>query len=577
MMDSPPSCSAWNGVSHPGNRQLLIKSSSFSSGIEFIESEDEKSYCDQIEDSVCDETNFLSTEASWLADIAPPPEFQDIPQQPVTTHKYKKKKKSRSRRIWTPPISPGPSLSSLLRHSSSHNSLSVPANRVDDSSFITSAMSHDALQDLYNVPLDSDIYALPIDTVTSTRITNNNRRNRHHRQNGKKRRRQVDVRVTEVKVLERESKDKWCSKRRSAPPESAEPVHMTLQEVRQFLHTLYSGGASHHQNSNAEVRTTGGQTKRKHKKKNTTEDKTNNNNNKTSNNNNNNSNNSNKQSSNKNSISHMLKQTLCNMFRVRRPPTTVVNSDNNRDTVTVVEDNVVSMDKEADDRLLVLNVPPPFSERALPPVPDKSPIPTLIARHQDENAVDFAASIQKVKDYGWYWGPISGEAAEKVLSNEPDGSFIVRDSSDHHYIFSLTFRLNGCVRHVRIEHDQGNFSFGSCTKFKSQTIVEFIETAVEHSRSGRYLFFLHRRPVLGPMRVQLLHPVSRFKHVQSLQHLCRFAIVKVVRRDLIPSLPLPKRLIDYLSAPQYYSEQFSDQEQPSSPPSLHLFSFVPPN
>lgn len=62
-----------------------------------------------------------------------------------------------------------------------------------------------------------------------------------------------------------------------------------------------------------------------------------------------------------------------------------------------------------------------------------------------------------MKQYGWYWGPISGEAAEKILSNEPDGSFIVRDSSDDHYIFSLSFRLNSCVRHVRIEHDQGKF------------------------------------------------------------------------------------------------------------------------
>lgn len=60
--------------------------------------------------------------------------------------------------------------------------------------------------------------------------------------------------------------------------------------------------------------------------------------------------------------------------------------------------------------------------------------------------------------YGWYWGPMSGEAAEKILSNEPDGSFIVRDSSDDHYIFSLSFRLNSCVRHVRIEHDQGENS-----------------------------------------------------------------------------------------------------------------------
>ena len=55
----------------------------------------------------------------------------------------------------------------------------------------------------------------------------------------------------------------------------------------------------------------------------------------------------------------------------------------------------------------------------------------------------------------WYWGPISGTAAEQILEYEPDGSFLVRDSSDDRYIFSLTFKLNGTVRHVRIEHDQG--------------------------------------------------------------------------------------------------------------------------
>jgi len=68
---------------------------------------------------------------------------------------------------------------------------------------------------------------------------------------------------------------------------------------------------------------------------------------------------------------------------------------------------------------------------------------------------------------------------------------------------------------------QGNFSFGPLTRFKASTIVDFVEKAVAHSRSGRYLFFLHRRPVLGPMRVQLLHPYSRFRHPRSLQHMCR--------------------------------------------------------
>lgn len=85
--------------------------------------------------------------------------------------------------------------------------------------------------------------------------------------------------------------------------------------------------------------------------------------------------------------------------------------------------------------------------------PHSSETPETPASNRSKQ--DFAASIEAVKDYGWYWGPLSGEAAEKILANEPDGSFLVRDSSDDHYIFSLSFKLNGGVRHVRIEHDHG--------------------------------------------------------------------------------------------------------------------------
>lgn len=84
--------------------------------------------------------------------------------------------------------------------------------------------------------------------------------------------------------------------------------------------------------------------------------------------------------------------------------------------------------------------------------------------------------------------------------------------------------------------------------------MDFIEDAVQHSRSGRFLFFLHRSAVMVPMRVQLLHPVSRFKQIQSLQHMCRFVLLKCVRRDLIGQLPLPPKLKSYLNTPHYYSE-----------------------
>ena len=85
----------------------------------------------------------------------------------------------------------------------------------------------------------------------------------------------------------------------------------------------------------------------------------------------------------------------------------------------------------------------------------EAPLSTANDEEMRRKMLDYAASIEKVKDCGWYWGPISGDKAEKLLANEPEGSFIVRDSSDEHYIFSLTFKLNGSVRHVRIEHDQG--------------------------------------------------------------------------------------------------------------------------
>ncbi|CAG5946083.1 unnamed protein product, partial [Menidia menidia] len=101
---------------------------------------------------------------------------------------------------------------------------------------------------------------------------------------------------------------------------------------------------------------------------------------------------------------------------------------------------------------------------------------------------------------GWYWGPMNWEDAEMKLKGKPDGSFLVRDSSDPRYILSLSFRSQGVTHHTRMEHYRG----------------------------------------LPPTPVQLLYPVSRFSNVKSLQHLCRFCIRQIVRIDHIQELPLPR-------------------------------------
>lgn len=56
---------------------------------------------------------------------------------------------------------------------------------------------------------------------------------------------------------------------------------------------------------------------------------------------------------------------------------------------------------------------------------------------------------------GWYWGPMNWEDAELKLKGKPDGSFLVRDSSDPRYILSLSFRSQGVTHHTRMEHYRG--------------------------------------------------------------------------------------------------------------------------
>ncbi|XP_053678366.1 uncharacterized protein LOC128728748 [Anopheles nili] len=400
------------------------------------------------------------------------------------------------------------------RLSCSHNSLTDSIkNKADDSIFITQAMSHDALDDnkildFYNVPIDSDIYTTPIDLI---RNTYNAETSLYRNQN------EASQRNSWNNLLNCSEQINSINERRNIKPQiiidrkSSKSADKHSSDITDSKRNAISH----------EIRT---QCK-------------------------------------KSNFSVNLKQKFCNIFRVSRQQHHKSFLSNKRSIVSNrTKENVCIKDKTENTICKKLNTP-----RKLPPLPsNETDLRYLMGDTSDQKkrtserstSMDFTASIEKVQEFGWYWGPITSEGAEKILSNEPDGSFLVRDSSDDHYIFSLTFKLNGTVRHVRIDQDQGSFSFGSCAKFKSRTIMEFIENAVEHSRSGRYLFFLHRRPEYGPMRVQLTKPVSRFKHVQSLQHICRFVIHKTIKRkDLIQALPLPRRVLDYLCYKNCLSER----------------------
>ncbi|KAI5101840.1 suppressor of cytokine signaling 7 [Silurus meridionalis] len=188
---------------------------------------------------------------------------------------------------------------------------------------------------------------------------------------------------------------------------------------------------------------------------------------------------------------------------------------------------------------------------ALSPIETPPPMrvapPSNVCPLRGVDSSSFTASLRELERCGWYWGPMNWEDAELKLKGKPDGSFLVRDSSDPRYILSLSFRSQGVTHHTRMEHYRGTFSLWCHPKFEDRchSVVEFIERAIMHSKNGKFLYFLRSRvPGLPPTPVQLLYPVSRFCNVKTLQHLCRFCIRQLVRIDHIQELPLPKYCLD---------------------------------
>ncbi|XP_046894353.1 suppressor of cytokine signaling 7-like isoform X5 [Hypomesus transpacificus] len=284
-----------------------------------------------------------------------------------------------------------------------------------------------------------------------------------------------------------------------------------------------------------------------------------------------------------------LKFRLSKLFRTKsssgsshlldKRPSLASSTSSGGSLVDVWGSSCSSTDQDAGSRLLLSRPqsafsPVPFSPaftdtflRGLPrPVPLPGAGPPSSRLHQRPtlcplsrpDASSFTTSLRELEKCGWYWGPMNWEDAEMKLKARPDGSFLVRDSSDPRYILSLSFRSQGVTHHTRMEHYRGTFSLWCHPKFEDRchSVVEFIERAIMHSKNGKFLYFLRSRvPGLPPTPVQLLYPVSRFSSVKSLQHLCRFCIRQQIRIDHIQELPLPRPLIIYLRKFYYYDPE----------------------
>ncbi len=112
-----------------------------------------------------------------------------------------------------------------------------------------------------------------------------------------------------------------------------------------------------------------------------------------------------------------------------------------------------------------------------------------VSSSSSSSNTNLAWELFKLVKFGWYWGRMTGGEAERKLADQPDGAFLVRDSSDDCHLLSLSFRSYGRTLHTRIEHSNGFFSFYAYPEAEQHSSVgQLIEHLMDTSRAGIFCY-----------------------------------------------------------------------------------------
>ncbi|NXU58446.1 SOCS1 protein, partial [Turnix velox] len=144
----------------------------------------------------------------------------------------------------------------------------------------------------------------------------------------------------------------------------------------------------------------------------------------------------------------------------------------------------------------------------------------------DFSSITRASSL--LEACGFYWGPLTVNAAHEKLKSEPEGTFLIRDSTQKNCFFAISVKTATGPTSIRINFQSGRFSLDG-----SKETFDCLFKLLEH-----YL--------KSPRKV-LVTPLRKVR-VQPLQELCRKSIVKTFGRENLNQIPLNPVLKDYLKS-----------------------------
>ncbi|XP_060885908.1 suppressor of cytokine signaling 2 [Labrus mixtus] len=178
------------------------------------------------------------------------------------------------------------------------------------------------------------------------------------------------------------------------------------------------------------------------------------------------------------------------------------------------------------------------------------------ARAVESDESRIALAMKDLRNTGWYWGSLTANEAKEILQDSSEGTFLVRDSSQRDYLFTISAMTSAGPTNLRIEYKHGKFKLDSVVLVKPKlkqfdSVVHLVEHYVHLSRStDRAAAANPQASTAANGTVQLLLTKPVYTATPALQHLCRITINRRTRR--VQDLPLPNRLKDYLTDYSYH-------------------------
>lgn len=175
-----------------------------------------------------------------------------------------------------------------------------------------------------------------------------------------------------------------------------------------------------------------------------------------------------------------------------------------------------------------------------------------------------ADTVRALRQSGWFYEGISSDESNEMLKDTEIGTFLVRNSSNPKYLFSLSVQTERGPTSVRLYYTNGYFKLDCQVHLQHvlpafPNVIDLIQHYVQEfercsQNRNMQVWVDNRGKWFSSIRIKA--PLRKGAEPPSLKHLSRLAVHKAIQRSgkpklalLMPhkQLELPIPLISYLS------------------------------